>query len=107
MSDAAPSLTSSQRHALDTLETLAEDLDFHVSLSLKAGDLLLLNNWTTFHRWNEFVDTVAVGHKRHLLRIWLAMANSRPIAPRFLEHFGSTAAGVIRGGMRPTNRRCE
>ena len=107
VSDAAPSLTSSQRHALDTLETLAEDPDFHVSLSLKAGDLLLLNNWTTFHRRNEFVDTVAAGQKRHLLRIWLAMANSRPIAPCFLEHFGSTAAGVVRGGMRPTNRRSE
>jgi hypothetical protein len=29
------------------------------------------------------------------------MENSRPIAPCFADHFGATAAGAIRGGMRP------
>ena len=101
VSDVAPTLTTSQRLALDALETLAEDPGFHVSFGMEAGDLLLLNNWTTFHRRNEFIDTEVVGRKRHLLRIWLAMADSRPIAPCFVDHFGATAAGVVRGGMRP------
>ena len=101
VSDIAPTLTTSQRLALDALETLAEDPGFHVSFGMEAGDLLFLNNWTTFHRRNEFIDTEAAGRKRHLLRIWLAMADSRPIAPCFVDHFGATAAGVVRGGMRP------
>ena len=105
VSDVAPTLTTSQRLALDALETLAEDPGFHVSFGMEAGDLLLLNNWTTFHRRNEFVDTEAAGRKRHLLRIWLAMADSRPIAPCFVDHFGATAAGVVRGGMRPIASR--
>src|SRR5690606_4299051 len=52
----APSLTGEQRSALDALEALAEDPAFHVSFHLEPGDVLLLNNWTTFHRRSEFVD---------------------------------------------------
>tara|TARA_B100000029_G_scaffold387418_1_gene383425 strand:+ start:407 stop:1402 length:996 start_codon:yes stop_codon:yes gene_type:complete len=101
VSDVAPTLTTSQRLALDALESLAEEPGFHVSFGMEAGDLLLLNNWTTFHRRNEFFDRETASQKRHLLRIWLAMADSRPIAPCFVDHFGATAAGVVRGGMRP------
>ena len=68
---------------------------------MASGDVLLLNNWTTFHRRGEFTDSRNAEERRHLLRIWLAMRNSRPLAPCFKEHFGSTVAGAVRGGMRP------
>ena len=100
-SDEAPSLSCEQRAALDKLETLAEDPALHVSFNLEPGDVLLLNNWTTFHRRSEFVDSEDSARKRHLLRIWLSMPNSRPIDPRFADHFGATEAGALRGGMRP------
>ncbi len=96
----APSLTGAQRSALDALETLAEDPAFHVSFHMEAGDVLLLNNWTTFHRRSEFIDAPEPERKRHLLRIWLSMPNSRPIDTRFADHFGATEAGGLRGGMR-------
>ena len=38
--------------------------------------------------------------KRHLLRIWLSMPNSRPIDQSFEDNFGSTKAGAVRGGMK-------
>ena len=97
----APNLTDQQRAALDTLEQLAEDPEMHVSFSLEPGDVLLLNNWTTFHRRSEFVDAADPAQRRHLLRIWLSMPNSRPIDPSFADHFGATEAGALRGGMRP------
>lgn len=100
-SDEAPSLTDEQRAALDALEALAEDPAMHVSFHLEPGDVLLLNNWTTFHRRSEFVDAEDPALRRHLLRIWLSMPNSRPIDPRFADHFGATKAGALRGGMRP------
>ncbi|MEZ5365386.1 MAG: TauD/TfdA family dioxygenase [Bryobacterales bacterium] len=100
-SDQAPNLTDEQRKALDALEALAENSAMHASFSLKAGDVLLLNNWTTFHRRSEFVDAEEPERKRHLLRVWLSMPNSRPIDPRFADHFGATEAGALRGGMRP------
>ncbi|MCB9384000.1 MAG: TauD/TfdA family dioxygenase [Bryobacterales bacterium] len=100
-SNQAPSLTDAQRSALDALEALAEDPAMHATFSLRAGDVLLLNNWTTFHRRSEFVDVAEPERKRHLLRVWLSMPNSRPIDPRFADHFGATEAGALRGGMRP------
>ena len=97
----APSLTARQREALDALETLAEDPALHVRFRLETGDILLLNNWITFHRRSAFIDQGVPNARRHLLRIWLSMANSRPIAECFVDHFGATAAGALRGGMRP------
>ena len=100
-SDNAPSLTDEQRQALDKLEALAEDPELHASFRLDPGDMLLVNNWTTFHRRSEFVDSEDSERKRHLLRIWISASGSRPIDPRFADHFGATAAGALRGGMRP------
>ena len=97
----APSLSPTQREALDALESLAEDPSFHVQLHLQPGDILLLNNWTTLHRRSAFTDVPGSKTQRHLLRIWLSMPNSRPIAPCFQAHFGNTAPGAIRGGFRP------
>ncbi len=102
---ATPDLTEAQRHALDVLESLAEDPRFNVRLRLEPGDLLLLNNWTTFHRRDAFADTADPSAGRHLLRIWLSVPNSRPIDPCFGDHFGATAAGAVRGGMRPAHGR--
>ena len=101
-SDVAPSLTDQQRAALDTLEALAEEPEMHVSFHMEPGDVLLLNNWTTFHRRSEFVDAEEPELKRHLLRVWLSMDNSRPIDPSFVDHFGAAEAGQLRGGMRVT-----
>jgi hypothetical protein len=100
----APTLSAAQRDALDTLEALAEDPTLHIRVRLQPGDVLLLNNWTTLHRRSAFTDAASPDARRHLLRIWLSMPDSRPIAPCFAEHFGATAAGALRGGMRPVRQ---
>ncbi len=92
----APSLTTEQRRALDVLEELAEDPTLYARRLLAAGDVLLLNNWTTFHRRTAFEDG---DPPRLYLRAWLAMPNSRPLDPRYAAHFGDTAAGAVRGGV--------
>ncbi|MFT5048841.1 MAG: hypothetical protein ACI8QZ_000228 [Chlamydiales bacterium] len=95
----APTLTPEQIAALDTLESVAEDPQLYASFSLAAGDALFINNWVTFHRRTAFLDHADPELRRHLLRLWLAVPNSRPLDPRFTDHFGSTEAGVVRGGM--------
>ena len=100
-SNDVPDMTEQQREALDYVETLAEDPRFHVSFRLESGDLLFLNNWVTFHRRSEFVDHDDVTLRRHLLRVWLSVPNSRPLNPMFAGNYGATAAGAIRGGMHP------
>jgi len=94
-----PDLTTVQREALDYLDELAGDPALHARFRLERGDVLLLNNWVTFHRRDAFVNTT--GDPRHLLRAWLSMPGSRPLDPRFRDNFGATEAGAIRGGMTP------
>jgi hypothetical protein len=94
-----PSLTAVQHEALDYLDELASDPALHARFRLEPGDVLLLNNWVTFHRRDAFVNTT--GEPRHLLRAWLSMPNSRPLDPRFRDNFGATEAGALRGGMTP------
>lgn len=96
-----PDMTDEQLLALDRLEMLAADPEFHVTFRQQPGDLLFLNNWVTFHRRNEFEDASDPAQRRHLLRAWLAVPNSRPLDPQFAANFGATAAGAVRGGMMP------
>lgn len=98
-----PNLTSIQREAMDTLEELAEDPALHVTFRQEPGDILFLNNWVTLHRRAEFVDHEDLERRRHLLRIWLSVPNSRPLDPSFAANYGATGAGEIRGGMRARN----
>ena len=62
---------------------------------------MLLNNWVTFHRRTAFEDWDEPSRKRHILRAWLSVPNSRPLDPLFKDNYGATEAGAIRGGMRP------
>ncbi len=96
-----PDMTDIQREALDYLEETAADPALHVRFRLEAGDMLFLNNWVTLHRRDEFVDHDDPALRRHLLRVWLSVPNSRPIDPLFADNFGATTAGALRGGMRP------
>ena len=73
----------------------------HVQFRQERGDLLLVNNWVNFHRRYELEDHEDLRLRRHLLRIWLAVPNSRPLNPVFIDNYGATGAGEIRGGMQP------
>ncbi len=95
-----PDMTDTQKEALDFLEAVAEEPSLHVRILQQPGDILLLNNWVTFHRRSEFEDHPEAERKRHILRAWLSVPNSRPLDPLFRDNYGATAAGAIRGGMR-------
>lgn len=97
-----PDMTDVQREALDLVEELASDPTMHVSFRQEPGDILFLNNFVVFHRRSEFEDFQQLELRRHLLRIWLAVPNSRPLDPIFSGNYGRTEAGAIRGGMQPT-----
>ena len=101
--DEVPAMTDLQKEALDYLEETCEREDLQYRFYQQPGDLLFLNNWTTLHRRSEFIDHDDPALKRHLLRIWLSVPNSRPIDPLFKDNFGATEAGAIRGGMRAMN----
>lgn len=96
-----PNLTAQQSEALDALEELANRKDLYLTFCQGPGDMVFLNNFVTFHRRAEFVDFEDEDQRRHLLRAWLSVPNSRPLDPRFAGSYGATDAGAFRGGMRP------
>jgi len=89
-----------QREALDFLEEVAAEPGMHFRFRQNPGDILFLNNWVTYHRRTEFTDQADPEKRRHLLRVWLSVPNSRPLHPDFAGNYGRTEAGAIRGGMR-------
>jgi hypothetical protein len=96
-----PEMTALQKEALDFVEEVCERQTMHIEFRQEPGDILLLNNWITYHRRNAFQDHKNIARKRHLLRIWLAMPNSRPLDHAFLPNYGAVEAGALRGGMKP------
>lgn len=93
-------LTPQQTEALDLVESIADEPGMHLRFRQQRGDLLYMNNWIVLHRRTAFVDHPELERRRHILRLWLSMPNSRPLDPLFRDNFGATEAGAIRGGMR-------
>jgi hypothetical protein len=91
-----PKLTAAQREAIDLLMALAEELSFEMRFS--PGDIQLLNNHVIYHGRTPFEDG-ATGGGRLLLRLWLAMPNSRALPPGHEALWGSIEAGALRGGI--------
>lgn len=95
-----PEMSSLQRDALDLIAEIAEEPAIRFRFTQHRGDIVFFNNLITLHRRTAFVDEEQLEKRRHLLRLWLAMPNSRPLSPAFAPTFGNVAAGSIRGGMR-------
>ena len=95
-----PNLSNLQMESIDFLDSVCERKEIQTRITLKRGDLLFLNNWTTLHRRTSFEDFPEEDRKRHFLRVWLSMPDNRPLDPLFMDNFGSVAAGQIRGGIQ-------
>jgi Taurine catabolism dioxygenase TauD, TfdA family len=92
-----PPITAQQLEALDLLAEVAEANCFRMRLA--PGDMQFLNNHVVYHARDAFTDDPAAGHTRRLLRLWLAMPNSRPLPADHAVLWGDVAPGGIRGGI--------
>ena len=72
-----PEITQAQRQALAAFNDTAHRLA--VSLDLEPGDIEYFNNHVILHTRTEFSDNDAP--RRHLLRVWLSMADFRELDP--------------------------
>ncbi|HEX3994160.1 MAG TPA: TauD/TfdA family dioxygenase [Acetobacteraceae bacterium] len=91
-------LTSEDYEALDMLAELASDPDLRLDMTFMPGDIQFLHNHTILHARSEYEDWPEVERKRHLLRLWLAPPNARPLPPVFAECYGNITIGD-RGGI--------
>jgi len=97
-----PDLTPTQVRALDMVESVARERGRSLRFRQERGDMVLVNNWVILHKRTAFEDVEDSPLQRHILRIWLAMPNSRPLDPVFRDNWGAVEAGAVRGGMRAT-----
>lgn len=93
-----PRLSEKQVEALDLVDRLAASPEFHYSMMFKPGDLQLLNNHVTLHARTHYEDFEEPDRKRHLLRMWLSMPNSRALSPLLGQIYKDRRAGAVRGG---------
>ena len=93
-----PSLSKVQMEALTLINTLANDPKFHISMMFEPGDMQFLNNHVTLHSRTEFEDFKEPDRKRHLLRMWLSVPNSRELSSLLGTIYREQASGAVRGG---------
>jgi hypothetical protein len=91
-------LTVEDLAALDRFDSLAEDQELRLDMTLAPGDIQFVHNHTILHDRTSFVDWDEPEKKRHLLRLWLAAPGARPLPPVYAERYGSLDIGD-RGGI--------
>ena len=100
----APRLTPAHVEALDLLDALADDPALHFLMRLEPGDIQWVHNHTLLHDRTAFTDWPEPERRRHLLRLWLAPPDARPLPAVFAQRYGSVVAGA-RGGVTPKSGR--
>src|SRR5262252_3354925 len=98
MAAGVPKLSGAQKEAIDLLMATAEELCFE--MTLEPGDLQLINSHVTYHGRTPFEDDFAAGKSRLLLRLWLTMANNRPLPAGHEILWRNIEAGQPRGGIQ-------
>jgi hypothetical protein len=98
---AAPRLAPEQIEAMDLLDRIAADPAFHFVTDFQPGDLQLCNNHVVMHARSAFEDHPEPERRRHLLRMWLSVPNSRPLSPLLGRIYKDREPGAVRGGFPP------
>ncbi len=99
-------LTPQQIEAMDLLDALSNDPDIHLSMAFQPGDMQFLHNHVILHSRNDFENWPQPERHRHLLRLWLAPVQGRPLPGVFAPRYGSVTpgarGGIVVRGTRPT-----
>jgi hypothetical protein len=91
-------LTREQSAAMDTVDELCNDPAIHLSMDFRPGDIQLLHNHQILHSRGDFENWPEPEHHRHLLRLWVAPPEARPLPGVFAPRYGSVVPGE-RGGI--------
>lgn len=94
----APRLTQSKIAALNMFDNLTNDPRLNFQMELQPGDIQFVHNHSLLHDRTAFEDWDEPDRKRHLLRIWIATPNARPLPNVYAQRYGSVTVGY-RGGL--------
>ena len=95
---AARRLTPAQIEGMDLIDGLCNDPEIHLGMDFRPGDIQLLHNHQILHSRGDFENWPEPERHRHLLRLWLAPPQGRPLPEVFAARYGGVAPGD-RGGI--------
>ena len=96
--ETAPRLSAQQLEALDLLDDIVNEPDMHLRMRLQPGYMQFVYNHSLLHDRTGFTDWPEAEKRRHLLRLWLAVPEDRPLPAVFAQRYGSVDIGD-RGGV--------
>lgn len=91
-------LTREQVEAMDLLDALCNDPQVHLAMEFRPGDVQLLHNHQILHSRGDFENWPEPERHRHLLRLWIAPPEARPLPEVFAPRYGGVTPGE-RGGI--------
>jgi hypothetical protein len=94
-----PRLTKEHYEAMELFNTLAASDELRLDHMLEPGEIQFLSNHTQLHTRAAFEDFDDVDQRRHLLRLWLAPADERPLPEAYEEIYGGSVEVGARGGI--------
>lgn len=84
-----PRHTPALTEAIELFSKMAHDLAYH--MDFQQGDIQFLHNHVTVHSRTEYEDFPEPERRRHLLRLWLATPNGRPLPKAMWERYAENA----------------
>lgn len=86
-----------QREALEAVQEIANRPELMLTMDFQEGDIQFINNHTMMHAREAYEDYDEPGHRRHLLRMWIAVpdAKRRPLADSLTDRYRWVQAGGI------------
>ncbi len=82
-----PRLTPLQLEALDLMDQLCNDPNFHLDMIFEPGDMQFLCNYTILHSRTDYVDYPEKELRRYLLRLWRDTGLLERLPASFEERF--------------------
>ena len=89
--------TATQREALEMVQEIANRPELMLTMEFREGDIQLINNHTMLHARAAYEDYPEPGRERHLLRMWIAVADGRrrPLADALAGRYRWVREGGI------------
>jgi hypothetical protein len=67
----APRPSDAAREAMNRVDAMCADPQYHVAMTMQPGDMQFVNNYHVLHARDSYVDDRPNGRIRHLKRLWL------------------------------------
>ncbi|WP_123024395.1 TauD/TfdA family dioxygenase [Mycolicibacterium stellerae] len=91
--DGVEPLTPAAEEALELMQQIAGEVRVRLDMDFAPGDIQFLSNYSVLHSRTAFEDYPEPERRRHLLRLWLRLPDSRALPERFGLGTRNTSVG--------------